>query len=266
MKGRRPAEQDAREKRNCMGERQICRVTVRGESGTAAIITDSNLARRLQAPVGVQLLPSHEEPLTTHRIQPVRVAVLGGIALVMLFQAPSWAQSKRGSDAAPAPVASAEAMSPRSLEALLDDTDAIVRGVVSRPAPVRTHAGAVRHRDYDVHSPVVVFQRADSTLGLNPGPSWTQTVRVRLVTRAVSRHAGAGAFAYPVRGLTPRAESVLFLKKHADVLTVTAAFRITNERLVPQLTEATFVHEYTGMRIDDFAVAVLKDLFLGPSD
>ena len=205
--------------------------------------------------------------MTTHRIHPVRVAVLGGTALVMLFQAPSWAQSKRGSDtAAPAPVASAGAMAPRSLEALLDDTDAIVRGVISQPAPVKTDTGAVRHRDYDVHSPVIVFQRADSTLGLNPGPSWTQTVRARLVTRAVSRHEGAGAFAYPARMLTPGAVSVLFLKKHADVLTVTAAFRIVDDRLVPQLTEATFVDEYTGMKISDFAVAVLKDLFLGPSD
>ena len=157
-------------------------------------------------------------------------------------------------------------MAPRSLEALLDDTDAIVRGVISRPAPVRTDAGAVQHRSYDVQSPVIVFQRADITLGLNPGPSWMQTVSVRLVTRAVSRHDGAGAFAYPARVLTPGAESVLFLKKHADVLTVTAAFRIVDERLVPQLTEATFVDEYTGLKISDFAVAVLKDLFLGPSD
>ncbi len=205
--------------------------------------------------------------MTTDRMHPVRVAVLGGTALVMLFQAPSWAQSKRGSaTAAPAPVAPAEAMAPRSLEALLDDTDAIVRGVISQPAPVRTDAGAVRHRDYDVYSPVIVFQRADSTLGLNPGPSWTQTVTVRLVSRAVSRHEGAGAFAYPARVLTPHLESVLFLKKHADVLIVTAAFRIVDERLVPQLREATFVGEYTGMTISDFTVAVLEDLFLGPSD
>ncbi len=205
--------------------------------------------------------------MTTHRMQPVRAAVLGGTALLMLFHASSWAQSKRGRDTAtPAPVASAEALAPRSLEALLDDTDAIVRGVISQPASVKTDTGAVRHRDYDVHFPVIVFQRADSTLGLNPGPSWTQTVHVRLVTRAVSRHDGAGAFAYPARVLTPGAESVLFLKKHADVLTVTAAFRIVDERLVPQLTEATFVHEYTGMKISDFTVAVLKDLFLGPSD
>ena len=157
-------------------------------------------------------------------------------------------------------------MAPRSLEALLDDTDAIVRGVVSQPTLVRTDAGAVRHRDYDVHSPVIVFQRADSTLGLNPGPSWRQTVSVRLVARAVSRYDGAGAFAYPTRVLTPRAESILFLKKHADVLTVTAAFLIADERLVPQLTDATFVHEYAGMETGDFALAVLKDLFLGPSD
>ena len=205
--------------------------------------------------------------MTTDRMHPVRAAVLGGTALVMLFHAPGWAQSQRGSDtAAPAPVASAGAMAPRSLEALLDDTDAIVRGVISRPAPVSTDAGAVQHRSYDVHSPVIVFQRADTTLGLNPGPSWRQTVSVRLVTRAVSRHDGAGAFAYPARVLTPRAESVLFLKKRADVLTVTAAFRIVDERLVPQLTEATFVDEYMGMKISDFAVAVLKDLFLGPSD
>ena len=54
-----------------------------------------------------------------------------------------------------------------------------------------------------------MFQRADSTLGLNPGPSWTQTVNVRLVTGAVSRHEGAGAFAYPARVLTPGAVSVL---------------------------------------------------------
>ena len=59
---------------------------------------------------------------------------------------------------------------------------------------------------------------------------------------------------------------MLFLKQHGDVLTVTAAFRIADERLVPQLTEATFVHEYTGMNVNAFAVAVLTDLFLGPSD
>ena len=39
------------------GERQICRLTVGGgESGTAAIITDSNLTRRLHAPVGGETL------------------------------------------------------------------------------------------------------------------------------------------------------------------------------------------------------------------
>ena len=207
--------------------------------------------------------------MTTHRIQPLRVAVLGVTALVVLFQASGSAQSRRGRHvrrptAAQAPVASTDAMERRrSLEPLLDDTDAIVRGVIGQPAPLRTDADAVRHRDYDVHSTVIVFQRADSTLGLDPGPSWTQTVSVRLVNQAVSRHQGWGRFACPAQVLTPRAESVLFLKKHADVLTVTAAFRIADELLVPQLTEATFVPEYTGMKVDDFAVVVLKDLFLG---
>ena len=68
--------------------------------------------------------------MPTHRIQPVRVAVLGLTALVMLFHGSSWAQSKGGNEpAAQATVASAKVMEPQSLEALLDDTDAIVARV-----------------------------------------------------------------------------------------------------------------------------------------
>ena len=206
--------------------------------------------------------------MTTHRIHSVRVAVLGGTALVMLFQAPSWAQSKRGSDtAAPAPVASAGAMAPRSLEALLDDTDAIVRGVISRPAPVRTDTGAVRYRHYDVHSPVIVFQRADSTLGLTPGTELDADSKREARHRGRNHATRVRARSPTLPGCSLQAPSpVLFLKKHVDVLTVTAAFRIVDERLVPQLTEATFVDEYTGMKISDFVGTVLKDLFLGPSD
>ncbi len=210
--------------------------------------------------------------MTTHRIQPVRVAVLGLTALVMLFHGPSWAQSKRGDDpVAPAPAASAEAMEPQSLEALLDDTDAIVQGIISEPAPYTTGAGTVGHRDNDMHDPiivfrvyypVIVFQRADSTLGLDSGPSWTQTIDVRLVNQAVSRNDGAGAAVHPAgRALTPGAEFLLFLKKYADVPTVTAAFRIAGGRIVPLLPEAPFVQEYAGMKIDDFTVDVLTDLF-----
>ena len=212
--------------------------------------------------------------MTTHRVQPVRVAVLGLTALVMLFHGPSWAQSKRGNEpATQATAASAEAMEPQSLEALLDDTDAIVQGVISEPAPYTTGAGALGHRDDDVHYypvivfrvhyPVIVFQRADSTLGLDSGPSWTQTIDVRLVNQAVSRDDSAGAAVHPAgRALTPGAEFLLFLKKDAEVLTVTAAFRIAGERIVPLLPEAPFVQEYAGMKIDDFTVEVLTDLFL----
>ena len=200
--------------------------------------------------------------MTTDRPQRVHGAVLCGAALLLLFHAPCWAQSTPGSDTTPM-AASTTAMSPRALEALLDDTDVIVRGIIGRPTPVSTDPGSDRLRDYTVHSPVVVFQRTDSTLGLHAGPSWRQTVRVRLVSRATPRHKGAAWFAFPARVLTQGDESVLFLKKHADVLTVTAAFRIADERLVPQLTEATFVHEYMGMNVNAFAVAVLEDLFLG---
>ena len=211
--------------------------------------------------------------MTTRRIQPVRVAVLGLSALVMLFHGPSWAQSKRGNEpAGQATAASAEAMEPQSLEALLEDTDAIVQGVISEPAPYTMGAGTVEHRDdevhytvivFRVHYPVIVFQRADSTLGLDAGPSWTQTIDVRLVNQAVSLDDGAGAPVHPAgRALTPGAESLLFLKKYAEVLTVTAAFRIAGERIVPLLPEAPFVQEYAGMKIDDFTVDVLTGLFL----
>ena len=140
--------------------------------------------------------------MAADRMQRVRRAVLGGFAFVMMLNAPSWAQSKPGHDsAASAPAISTAARSPRSLATLLNDTDAIVRGVISRRAAVRTDAGAVLYRDYNVHSPVVVFQRTDSTLGLHPGPSWRQAMRVRVVIRAVSRDEGAAGYAYPARVL-----------------------------------------------------------------
>ena len=210
--------------------------------------------------------------MTIYRIQSVRVAVLGVTALVMLLHAPSWAQSKRNGDtAALATTASTEA--PHSLEALLDDTDAIVQGVISQPAPYSTGAGAVRQGGDDVqypvvvfrvHYPVVVFQRSDSVLGLDSEPSWTQTISVRLVNQTVSRDYGpwasvVGRRAGPV--LTPGAESLLFLKKYEDVLIVAAAFRIAGERIVPVLPAAPFVQGYDGMNIDEFTVEVLTDLF-----
>ena len=197
--------------------------------------------------------------MTTHRIQPVRVAVLGLTALLMLFHGSGWAQSKGGDEpAAQATAAAAKVMEPQSLETLLDDTDAIVQGFMSEPAPNTSDAGSAGHRDDDwqypvsvfrMHYPVVVFQRADNTLGLDSGLSWTQTIDVRL-------------FNYAGRALTPGAESLLFLKKYADVLIVTAAFRIEDERIVPLLPEATFVQEYAGTKIDDFTADVLTDLFL----
>ena len=201
--------------------------------------------------------------MTHPRCKPVRVAILSVTALTMLSHGSSWAQSAGGNDtAAQVTALAAQAMEPQSFEALLDDTDAIVQGVMSQTAPFVAYADTIRQRVYDVHYPVIVFQREDTALGLDPGPSWTQTISVRLVERARPDADRSAAPVDPPGTITPGIDCLLFLKQHADALWVTAAFRIVDKRVVPLLPEATFIQESAGRKVTDFTVDVLTQLFL----
>ena len=182
--------------------------------------------------------------MNPYRCRPHAV-VLSLTAAALLFHAPAGAQT-------------ADTGAMPSLAALLDETDAVVHGFVSAPAPSNQPGEQHPVVVYNLRYPVVVFDGGAGLLGLDARPSWLQTVEVRVDNRDL----GADR---EHRTLVPGEEALLFVQKRDNVLVVAAAVRIEDDRVVPHLPDASFARAYAGMKMYDFTEeVVLRRLFLPP--